>query len=130
MPQPDFGPVGRHLTAALLVAAAMLAGRYGSDGLARLVLLFALSLVSVTAIMSFAQLRSGQGDDRLLQPLLSTMIAGLLLLSCVLRSSTIGPTPHLAVSSLGAALALYALKGFASLAPSARRLVMSWPAKP
>jgi hypothetical protein len=58
------------------------------------------------------------------------MIGGLLLLSCVLRSSTIGATPHLAVSSLDAALALYALKALVALAPSLRGLIPSWPAKP
>jgi len=122
--------VGRHLIAALLVAAAALAGGHGFDGLARLMLLVALPLVSVTAITSFADVRSARGDDRLFQPLLSSMIAGLVLLSCVLRSSTIGATPHLAVSSLGAALGLYGVKGFAALAPSARQLVVRWPAKP
>jgi hypothetical protein len=65
-----------------------------------------------------------------LQPLLSSLIVGLLLLSCMLRSSTLGAPPHLAATSLGAALGLYALKAFAALAPSLRQLRLSWPAKP
>ena len=93
-------------------------------------LLIALPLVTVTALRSFAEVRSGPGEDHLLQPLLTSLIAGLLLLSCVLRSSTIGAPPHLAVSSLGAALGLYALKSIAALAPSLRQLGLSWPAKP
>ena len=122
--------MGRHLIAALLVGMATLSGGHGADGFARLLLLIALPLVTVTAISSFAEVRGGPGDRRLLQPLLSSMIGGLLLLSCLLRSSAIGAPPHLAVSSLGAALALYALKALASLAPSLRQLGMSWPAKP
>lgn len=130
MPESDFGSVGRHLIAALLVGVATLAGGHGADGFARLMLLIALPLVTLTAISSFAEVRSRPGDDRLLQPVLTSTIGGLLLLSCLLRSSTIGAPPHLAVSSLGAALGLYALKTLAALAPSLRQLGMSWPAKP
>ena len=102
----------------LLVAVAALADTVGAYGLARDAVFAALPFASVAAIVSFGDFVDARAR-----------FAGLVL-SCAVRSSAVHGVPPLAVSSLLAALALFALKAAFALAPHWRRLGSLSPAKP
>ena len=114
----------------LLVAVAALADTVGAHGLARDAVFAALPFASVAAIVSFGDFVDARARFAGLQSLCYGLIVALLVLSCAVRSSAVHGVPPLAVSSLLAALALFALKAAFALAPHWRRLGSLSPAKP
>jgi hypothetical protein len=123
--------VARRLLPALLVVLAAAADAAGAHGLARAALLAAVPLAAVEAIAAFGEcLDNRPGAAALAQAILSSLIVGLLVLSCALRNSAVQGVPHAAVSALLAALGAFALKALAAGAPHLRRLAEIWPAKP
>jgi hypothetical protein len=116
---------------ALLVVTAALSDAAGAHSLARITLLAALPLAAVAAIAAFGEcLDERPGALSTTQAVLSGLIVALLVASCALRSDAVAGVPQIAISSLFAALALFALKGALALAPYLGRLAELRPAKP
>jgi hypothetical protein len=123
--------VARRLLPALLVLIAAFADAGGAHGLARVVLLVAVPLAAVEAIAAFGDCLDNRRDvAALAQAILSSLIVALVVLSCAIRNSAVQGVPHAAVSTLLAAVGVFALKGLAACAPHVRRLAETWPAKP
>ena len=100
----------------------------GAHGLARDALLAALPFASVAALVVFGDyVDSPRALRRAAGALLGAIVA-LLVLSCALRSSAVHGVPPLAVSSLLAVVALFALK--AALAAGRRTGAGSAPLSP
>jgi hypothetical protein len=115
----------------LLAAFAAFADSRGAHGLARDALLASVPFAAVGALVVFGDFVDARGEGRVgLQAFLSAAIVALLVLSCAVRSSAVHGVPPLGVSSLVAALGLFAIKGIVAMAPYARRLAELWPAKP
>ena len=122
--------MGRRVLPALLVAVAAIADSAGDHGLARNALLFALPFAAVAALVRFGGFLDSRERFSGIQALCSGAIVALLVISCAVRSSAVNGVPPLAVSSLMAVVALFALKGLLTAAPHVRRLGSLSPAKP
>ena len=122
--------MGRRALPVLLAALAAIADTAGAHGLARDALFAALPFASVAALVAFGDYVDSRDRVSGLQSLSYGLIVALLVLSCALRSSAVHGVPPLAVSSLLAALALFALKGALAVAPHWRRLGSYSPVKP
>jgi len=122
--------MGRRVLPVLLVAVAVIADSAGDYGLARNALLFALPFAAVAALVRFGGFLDSRERFSGIQALCSGAIVALIVLSCAARSSAVQGVPPLAVSSLMAVVALFALKGALSVAPHWRRLGSLSPAKP
>jgi hypothetical protein len=115
----------------VLVAVAAIADGQGAHGLALDALLTAVPFTAVSAIAAFGGYLDRRDDAVVaLQALLWGVALVLLLVSCEVRSSAIHGAPPLAVSSLVACLAIFAIKAVVGVAPYARRLAALRPAKP
>lgn len=116
---------------AVLVGVAAVADFHGAHGIARDALLAAVPFAAVAALVAFGDWLDARGDGVAgLQAALSAGVVALLVLSCAVRSSALHGVPPLAISSLVAALGLFALKAVVAVAPHARRFSDLWPAKP
>jgi hypothetical protein len=123
--------VGRRLLPALLVVLAATADESGAHGLARAALLGAVPLATVAAITAFGDCLDNRRDGAAtVQAVLSSLVVALLVLSCAMRSNAVQGVPQAAMSSLFAALGVFAFKAFLACAPHMRRLSDLWPAKP
>jgi hypothetical protein len=123
--------VGRRFLPGLLVVIAAVADSQASHALALDALLAAVPFAAVAAIASFGDYLDRREDAVVgLQAFLGAAVLALLVLSCAMRSGAIDGVPPLAVSSLVAALALFAVKAVVAAAPYARRLAELRPAKP
>jgi hypothetical protein len=115
----------------LLAGFAAFADSRGAHGLARDALLAAVPFAAVGALVAFGDFIDARAEGRAgLQAFLSATIVALLVLSCAVRSSALHGVPPLGVSSLVAALGLFAIKAIVAGAPHVRRLAEFWPAKP
>src|SRR5215471_10046114 len=114
--------MGRRVLPGLLVAVAAIADSAGDHGLARNALLFALPFAAVAALVGFGGFLDSRERFSGIQALCSGAIVALLVLSCAVRSSALHGAPPLAVSSLVAVVALFALKGLLAAVPYWRRL--------
>jgi hypothetical protein len=120
--------VGRALPAVLAVAAAV-ADSWGGHEVALYALLAAVPFAAVAALTSFGDLLEAREDAVLaLQSLLWAVAVVLLVLSCAIRSQSLG-VPPLADSALVACLGVFGLKAAVAVAPLVRRLALR-PAKP
>ena len=116
---------------ALLVTLAAIADSHGSRGIAFDVLLCAVPVAAAAALGSFGRFLDRRDDPAIqLQALLSGLVVGLLVVSCMVRSTALHSVPPLAVTAVLACLVLYAVKAVVAAAPFARRLVQLRPAKP
>lgn len=123
--------MGRRAIPALLVLLAAYVDGRGSHDLAFDLLLVAVPFAAVAALGGFAAYLDARDDPVTgLQALLWAFVVGLLVLSCVVRSSALEGVPPLAVTSVVAILVLFAVKLVVAAAPYARRLVGLRPAKP
>ena len=109
------------------MAIAAIADSAGDHGLARNVLLLALPFAAVAALVRFGGFLDSRERFSGIQALLSAAIVALLVLSCAIRSSAVHGAPPLAVSSLAAVVALFAMKAVLAAVP---RLGSLSPAKP
>ncbi len=115
----------------ILVVAAAAADVSGAHGLARAALLGAVPLATVAAIAAFGECLDNRRDGAATaQAVLSALVVACLVLSCAMRSNAVQGVPQAAVSSLFAALGIFAFKAFLAGAPHMRRLSEFWPAKP
>ena len=121
---------GTSCTSVVLVAVAVISDSAGDHGLARNALLFALPFAAVGALVRFGGFLDSRERFSGLQALCSGAIVALLVLSCAVRSNAMEGAPPLAVSSLMAVIALFALKALLAVAPHRRRLGSFSPAKP
>jgi hypothetical protein len=120
--------VGRALPAVLAVAAAG-ADSWGAHTLALYLLLAAVPFAAVAALSSFGDVLDARHDAVLaLQSLLWGVALVLLVLSCAIRSQSLG-VPPVADSALVACLGVFAVKAVVAVAPFLRRLALR-PAKP
>jgi hypothetical protein len=116
---------------AVLVLLAAVADSYGAHALALDALLGAVPFAAVAALASFGEYLDTRDDSLIgLQSLLWGVSVVLLVLSCAMRSTSIHGVPPLAISSLVACLAVFALKTVLAIAPYALRLSDLRPAKP
>ena len=116
---------------ALLVSLAAFADSHGSRGIAFDVLLCAVPVAAVASLGSFGRYLDTRHDPAIqLQALLSGLVVGLLVVSCMVRSTALHDLPPLAVTTVLACLVIYAVKAAVAAAPFARRLVQLRPAKP
>lgn len=122
--------MARRTLPVLLVVLAAIADAAGAHGLARDGVLAALPFASVAALVRFGDFVDGRARLAGAQSFCYGMIVALLVLSCALRSGSAHGVPALAVSSLLAALALFALKGALAVLPHWRRIAVLSPAKP
>ena len=122
--------MGRRTLPVLLVTVAALSDALGAHSLARDAVFGALPFASVAAIVAFGDFVDARARFAGLQSLCYGLIVALLVLSCALRSSAVHGVPPLAVSSLLAAVALFAVKAALALAPHLRRIGSLSPAKP
>src|SRR5215472_8605988 len=122
--------MARRALPVLLVTIAVIADSAGDHGLARNTLLLALPFAAVAALVRFGGFLDSRERFSGIQALCSAVIVALLVLSCAVRSSAVHGVPPLAVSSLVAVAALFALKGALSVMPHWRRLGSLSPAKP
>ena len=114
----------------LLVVLAAVADAAGNHGLARDGVLAALPFASVAALVTFGAFIDTRARFAGAQSISYALIVALLVLSCALRSGSAHAVPPLAVSSLLAAVGLFALKAALAVAPHWRRLAVLSPAKP
>jgi hypothetical protein len=121
--------VGRRALPGLLAVAAAVADSSGGHTFALYALLGALPFAAVAALTSFGDYLE-QRDDAVLgvQALLWGVAVLLLVLSCAVRSQSVG-VPPLAVSALVACLGVFAVKVVLAATPFLRRLAPR-PAKP
>ncbi len=122
--------MGRRVLPALFVLLAAVADSQGAHGLARDALFAALPFAAVAALVSFGGYLDSASPLAGVQALCSGAIVAFLVLSCAARNAAVHGVPPLAVSSLLAVVALFALKGVLALAPYWRRLADLTPAKP
>ncbi len=123
--------MGKRLLPVALVVLGALADSHGSSAVARDCLLAALPFAAVAALVVFGEFLESREDTVLgLQSLLWGVVVCLLVLSSALRSTAIHTIPPLAVSSLVACVAIFAVKGLLAAAPYARRLGLMRTAKP
>ena len=122
--------MARRTLPVLLVALAAIADAAGAHDLARDGILAALPFASVSALVSFGDFVDGRVRLAGAHSFCSGAIVALLVLSCALRSGAAHGVPPLAVSSLLAAAALFALKGALAAVPLWRRVGVLSPAKP
>jgi hypothetical protein len=116
---------------AVLVLLAAVADSYGAHSLALDALLGAVPFAAVAALASFGDYLDTRDDAVVgLQSLLWGVAVALLVLSCAMRSDAIHGVPPLAVSSLVACLAVFAIKTMLAAVPYVRRLTELRPAKP
>jgi hypothetical protein len=107
------------------------ADSYGTHALAFDALLGAVPFAAVAALASFGDFLDTRNDAVLgIQSLLWGLAVVLLVLSCAMRSASVGGVPPLAISSLVACLVIFAIKTVLALAPYALRLTDLRPAKP
>jgi hypothetical protein len=115
---------------ALLVLVAAVADSKGAHGLALDALLCAVPFAAVAALASFGGYLDSRDDPVVgLQALLWAVAVVLLVLSCGVRSGSIG-VPPVAVTAVFACLVVFAIKAILAAAPHARRLAGLRPAKP
>ena len=115
----------------VLVAIAAIADAHEAHGLALDALLAAVPFTAVCAITAFGGYLDRRDDPVVaFQALLWAASLVLLLVSCEVRSAAIHGVPPLAVSSLVACLAIFAIKATLAVAPYLRRLAALRPAKP
>lgn len=123
--------MGRRILPALLAAVAAVADAKGAHALALDCLLLAVPFAAVAGLTSFGRYLDARGDALAgLQAALWAVSLVLLVLSCAVRSHALHGVPPLAISSVVAALGVYALKAAVAAAPHARRLGLLRPAKP
>jgi hypothetical protein len=114
---------------ALLAVVAASADSAGTHTAALYALLAALPFAAVSALAAFGDYLEAR-DDALagLQSVLWALVVVLLVLSCAIRSQSIG-VPTAATSALFGCLVVFALKAALALAPHVRRVALR-PAKP
>ncbi len=123
--------MGRRILPALLAAVAAVADAKGAHALALDSLLLAVPFAAVAGLTSFGRYLDARGDALAgLQAALWGVSLVLLVLSCAVRSHALHGVPPLAISSVVAALGVFALKTAVAAAPHARRLGLLRPAKP
>ena len=116
---------------AVLVLLAAVADSYGAHALALDALLGAVPFAAVAALASFGEYLDTRDDAVVgLQSLLWGVTVVLLVLSCAMRSTSIHGVPPLAISSLVACLAVFAIKTVLAMVPYLRRVTELRPAKP
>jgi hypothetical protein len=116
---------------AVLVTIAAIADAHSAHRFALDALLAAVPFTAVAAITAFGGYLDRRDDAVVaLQALLWALALVFLLVSCEARSSAIDGVPPLAVSTLVACLALFAIKATVAVAPQVRRLAALRPAKP
>jgi len=127
----SYGPVGRRVLPAVLVAIAAIADGRGAHHYALDALLASVPFTAVAAIGAFGGYLDRRDDAvAALQALLWAAALVMVVLSCEVRSNAIHGVPPLAVSSLAACLGIFAIKATVAVAPYARRLAALRPAKP
>jgi hypothetical protein len=121
--------VGRRVLPALLAVVAASADAADAHTAALYALLGALPLAAVSALWTFGDYLETRADSRsALQSILWGLAVVLLVLSCAIRSQSVG-VPPAAASALYGRLAVFAVKAALAFAPHLRRVALR-PAKP
>jgi hypothetical protein len=121
--------VGRRALPALFALVAAVADSTGAHTLGFYALLAAVPFAAVAGLAAFGDSLDSSADAlSSLQALLWGVAVFLLVLSCAVRSQSLG-VPPIASSALVACLGVFAIKALLAAAPYARRLALR-PAKP
>jgi hypothetical protein len=121
--------VGRRALPALLTLLAAVADSAGAHTLGFYALLAAVPFAAVAGLVAFGDSLDAQGDAvSSLQALLWGVAVFLLVLSCAVRSQSLG-VPPIASSAMVACLGVFGIKLVLAVAPYALRLALR-PAKP
>lgn len=123
--------MGRRALPVLLVSLAALADSRGSHALAFYSVFVAVPCSAVAALASFARYLEAREDaTAALHALLWAFVVGLLVLSCMVRSTALHAVPPIAFTAVVACLVIFAVKLTVAVAPYAQRLLQLRPAKP